>query len=131
MKSTVLTLIATLIASAPALAETGSFDSALGLTPDAGHERTFTTQAGADWYAQQRRTAAELQAEHLLATLHESSDETGTSGRSADRLSEHGGFSGAEMERIAHALADPRVIELLQTSAYYAAVIEGRLSVTE
>lgn len=131
MKSTVLTLIATLITSATALADSSSLESSLGLTPDAGQERTFATQAGADWYAQQRRTAAELQAEHLLATLHASSDGESTNALSAESRSEHGGFSSAEMKQIAHALADPRVIELLETSAYYAAVIEGRFTITE
>lgn len=129
MKSTVLTLIATLIASTATLADTSSFESTLGLKPDAGEERTFSTQAGADWYAQQRRIAAELRAEHLLATLHDSSDETNAG--SADRASAHGGFSSAEMQQIAHALADPRVIELLETSAYYEAVIRGRVAVTD
>jgi hypothetical protein len=115
MKSTLLILVATLIASPVVMSETNPL--ALDLDRSVAHDRTFATQAGQDWYEQQRRIAAELEAEHLLAKLHEG------------ELSENGAFASIELAQIASALADPRVIDLLESSAYYEAVIRGGVSI--
>jgi hypothetical protein len=115
MKSTLLILVATLIASPVVMSETNPL--ALDLDRSVAHDRTFATQAGQDWYEQQRRIAAELEAEHLLAKLHEG------------ELSQNGEFSSIELAQIADALADPRVIDLLESSAYYEAVIRGGVSI--
>jgi hypothetical protein len=119
MKSMILALAAALIASAPVLADTPLDATARGFDAGVGPERTFATRAGHDWYLQQRRIIAELEAEHLLARLHEGDP-------SAD-----GRLTDTELERIAEALADPQVIALLQNSAYYAAVIEGRTTILD
>lgn len=107
-----LLLAASLFTTQGALAATlpESLDTGLGSVED----RTFTTQAGRDWFEQQRRTAAERQAEHLLARLHEASD------------AEAATLSDPELAQIAETLNDPRVIDLLETSAYYMSVLEGR-----
>jgi hypothetical protein len=131
MKSTLLALIAVLIASTPLLAETGSSGWALNLDPDDGDRRTFATQAGLDWYREHRRIAAELQAEHLLATLHEASEDRGAEAGTHDDAVPVRVLTGPELEQIAEILADPRVIELLESSAYYAAIIEGRRSIID
>jgi hypothetical protein len=115
MKSTLLILVATLIASPVVMSDTNPL--ALDLDRSVAHDRTFATQAGQDWYEQQRRIAAELEAEHLLAKLHEG------------ELSENGEFASIELAQIASALADPRVIDLLESSAYYEAVIRGAVSI--
>jgi hypothetical protein len=115
MKSTLLILIATLIASPAAMSDANPL--ALDLDRSVAHDRTFATQAGHDWYEQQRRITAELEAEHLLAKLHE-----------GDVL-ENGEFASIELAQIADALADPRVIDLLESSAYYEAVVRGRVSI--
>ncbi|NCC26854.1 MAG: hypothetical protein EOM22_01530 [Gammaproteobacteria bacterium] len=128
MKSTSLLLIATLIGSSAAIADTRLL--AIGLDGSFEHDRTFATQAGHDWYQQQRRIAEELMAEHMLAKLHESSDAVVADTCVRGDASPSGRFASAELEQIAHVLADPRVIELLETSAYYAAVVEGRERVT-
>jgi hypothetical protein len=115
MKSTLLILVATLIASPAVMSDTNPL--ALDLDRSVPHDRTFATQAGQDWYAQQRRITAELEAEHLLAKLHEGD------------VSENGEFASVELAQIADALADPRVIDLLESSAYYEAVFQGRVSI--
>jgi hypothetical protein len=115
MKSKLLILVATLIASPVVMSDTNPL--ALDLDRSVAHDRTFATQAGQDWYEQQRRIAAELEAEHLLAKLHEG------------ELSENGEFASIELAQIADALADPRVIDLLESSAYYEAVIRGGVSI--
>jgi hypothetical protein len=131
MTSTAFALAAALIASAPILAESHSSVSALDLDRNDSDQRTFATEAGLDWYLEQRRIADELKAEHLLATLHEASiDATSGAGTKVD-AARNGGFENAELEQAAHALADPRVIELLETSAYYAAIVEGRMTVED
>ncbi len=109
MKSTLLILIATLIASPAVLSEITSPARDLDRSP--AHDRSVTTEAGQDWFAQQRRIAAELEAEHLLATLHQ------------------GGLSGSALEDVAGSLAEPNVTELLATSAYYEAVFQGRVAI--
>jgi hypothetical protein len=128
MKSTSILLIATLVGSSAVVADTRPL--AIGLDGSFENERSFATQAGDDWYQQQRLIAAELMAEHMLARLHELSDEVVPDACIRGDASPSGRFASAELEQIAHALADPRVIELLETSAYYAAVIEGRVPVT-
>jgi hypothetical protein len=115
MKSTLLILVATLIASPAAMSDANPL--ALDLDRSVAHDRTFATQAGHDWYEQQRRITAELEAEHLLAKLHEGN------------VSENGEFASIELARIADALADPRVIDLLESSAYHEAVFQGRVSI--
>ncbi|NCA71542.1 MAG: hypothetical protein EOM91_15930 [Sphingobacteriia bacterium] len=72
---------------------------------------SVTTAAGQAWFAQQRRIAQELEAEHLLATLHQ------------------GGLSSRELEEIARVLSDPNITELLATSAYHEAVFQGRVAI--
>jgi hypothetical protein len=109
MKSTLLILIATLIASPAVLSDTKTL--ALDLDRNTAHDRSVTTEAGQDWFAQQRRIAAELETEHLLATLHQ------------------GGLSSSELEDVASSLAEPNVTELLATSAYYVAVFQGRVAI--
>ncbi|RKT42921.1 hypothetical protein [Thiocapsa rosea] len=128
MKSTSILLIATLVGSSAVVADARPL--AIGLDGSFENERSFATQAGHDWYQQQRLIAAELMAEHMLARLHESSDEVVPDASIRGDVSPSGRFASAELEQIAHALADPRVIALLETSAYYAAVIEGRVPVT-
>jgi hypothetical protein len=115
MKSTLLILIATLIASPVVLSDT--HPPALDLDPSVAHDRTFTTQAGHDWYEQQRRITAELEAEHLLAKLHDGD------------VSQNGEFASIELAQIANALVDPRVMDLLESSAYYEAVFQGHVSI--
>ncbi|WP_200387982.1 hypothetical protein [Thiocapsa imhoffii] len=105
MKSTLLILIATLITSPVVLSDT----KPLTLDHSAAHDQSVTTEAGQNWFAQQRRIAAELQAEHLLATLHQ------------------GGLSRSELAEVATALADPNVTDLLATSAYHEAVFQGQV----
>lgn len=114
MKAITLALIATLIASTQVLAETLPYATAQGFDAGVGAERTFATRAGHEWYLEQRRIMAELDAEHLLARLHEGD------------LSADGQLEATELQQIAEALADPRVIALLQSSPYYAAIIQGR-----
>ena len=109
MKSKWLILLAALVVSPTVLSDTTLF--ALDRERDAVQERTFATAAGQAWFEQQRRIAAELEAEHLLATLHQ------------------GGLSNDELERIAAAFADPNLTDLLATSAYYQAVFEGRVEI--
>ncbi|EGV20515.1 hypothetical protein [Thiocapsa marina] len=128
MKSSSILLIATLVGSSAAIADTRPLS--VGLDAGLERERSFATQAGHDWYQQQRRIAAELMAEHMLARLHQASDEVAADACIQGDASPSGRFASAELEQIAHALADPRVIELLETSAYYAAVVEGRVPVT-
>jgi hypothetical protein len=111
MKSTLLILIATLIASPAVMSDTNPL--ALDLDRSVAHDRSVTTEAGQDWFAQQRRIAAELEAEHLLATLHQ------------------GGLSGSELEDAAGSLAEPNVTELLATSAYHEAVFRGRVAILD
>jgi hypothetical protein len=115
MKSTLLILVATLIASPVVMSDTNPL--ALDLDRSVAHDRTFATQAGQDWYEQQRRIAAELEAEHLLAKLHEG------------ELSQNGEFASIELAHIADALSDPRVTDLLEFSAYHEAVFQGRVSI--
>ncbi len=109
MKSTLLMLVATLVASPAVLSDTNPL--ALDLDRSVAHDRSVTTEAGQDWFAQQRRIAAELETEHLLATLHE------------------GGLSGSALDDVAGSLAEPNVTELLATSAYYEAVFQGRVAI--
>ncbi|UHD15578.1 hypothetical protein [Thiocapsa bogorovii] len=127
MKATSILLITTLMGSTAVIADTPPL--AVDLDGSFENERSFATQAGHDWYQQQRRIAAELMAEHMLARLHEGSDEVVAETCIRDDATPCGGFASAELEQIAHALADPRIIELLENSAYYAAVVEGRGSV--
>jgi hypothetical protein len=127
MKSTSILLIATLVGSSAVVADTNP--PAIGLEGSFENERSFATQAGHDWYQQQRRIAAELMAEHMLARLHEASDEVVADACIRGDVSPSGRFASAELEQFARALADPRVIALLETSAYYTAVVEGRLPV--
>jgi hypothetical protein len=105
MKSITLALTAALIVGTPVLAETPPYATAQGLEAGVGAERTFATREGHEWYLKQRRIMAELDAEHLLARLHEGDP-------AAD-----GNLADTELEQIAKALADPRVIALLQNSA--------------
>ncbi|NCC23462.1 MAG: hypothetical protein EOM26_13580 [Alphaproteobacteria bacterium] len=105
MRSTLLLLTATLITSPVALSD----DTPLALERGAVHDGSVTTTAGQDWFAQQRRIARELEAEHLLATLHQ------------------GGLSSSELEAVARVLTDPNVAALLATSAYHEAVFQGRV----
>jgi hypothetical protein len=51
----------------------------------------------------------------LLAKLHEG------------ELSQNGEFASIELAQIADALADPRVTDLLESSAYHEAVFQGRV----
>jgi hypothetical protein len=113
MKYTLLILVATLIASPAVMSDTTSLD----LDRNVAHDRTFATQAGQDWYEQQYRIIAELEAEHLLAKLHEGD------------VSRHGQLAGIELAQIANALVDPRVMDLLESSAYYEAVFQGRVPI--
>ncbi|RKT45880.1 hypothetical protein [Thiocapsa rosea] len=115
MKSKLLILIATLIASPVVMSDTNPL--ALDLDRSVAHDRTFATQAGHDWYEQQRRITAELEAEHLLAKLHEGV------------VTRNGEFDSIEFAQIANALVDPRVMDLLETSAYYEAVFQGRVAI--
>ncbi|MFB1488968.1 MULTISPECIES: hypothetical protein [unclassified Thiocapsa] len=115
MKSSLLILIATLITSPAVLSDTNPL--ALDLDRSVAHDRTFATQAGQDWYEQQRRITAELEAEHLLAKLHEGV------------VTHNGDFGSNELAQIANALVDPRVIDLLESSAYYEAVFQGRVPI--
>ena len=102
MKSTLLILIATLITAPVAFADT---------TPLAAHDGSLTSAAAQDWFAQQRQIARELEAEHLLATLHQ------------------GGLSGRALEEAAAVLTDPASKELLATSAYTDAVFQGHVAI--
>lgn len=128
MKTSSILLIAALVGSSAVAADTRPL--AIGLDGSFENERSFATQAGHDWYRQQRRIAAELMAEHMLARLHELSDEVVPDTCVRGDASPSGRFASAELEQIAHALADPRVLELLETSPYYAAVVEGREPIT-
>lgn len=115
MKSTLLILVATLIASPAVMSDTNPL--ALDHDRSVAHDRTFATQAGLDWYAQQRLISAQLEAEHLLAKLHDGD------------VSHNGEFSSTEHAQIADALVDPRVADLLESSAYYEAVFQGHVSI--
>jgi hypothetical protein len=42
-------------------------------------------------------------------------------------LSQNGEFASIELAQIADALADPRVTDLLESSAYHEAVFQGRV----
>ncbi|SDW07755.1 hypothetical protein [Thiocapsa roseopersicina] len=128
MKTSSILLIAALVGSSAVAADTRPL--AIGLDGSFENERSFATQAGHDWYRQQRRIAAELMAEHMLARLHELSDEVVPDTCVRGDASPSGRFASAELEQIAHALADSRVLELLETSPYYAAVVEGREPIT-
>jgi hypothetical protein len=107
MKSTLLILIATLSASPVVLSDTTPPAVAI----DAAHDGSVTTAAGQDWFAQQRRISEELEAEHLLATLHQ------------------GELSGRALDEVARVLTDPNTKALLASSAYKEAVFQGRVEI--
>ncbi|NCA70943.1 MAG: hypothetical protein EOM91_12705 [Sphingobacteriia bacterium] len=111
MKTTILALSASLILSTSVLAqETHSAIQAL----DRSANGLYTTSDGDAWRQQQQRTAAELEAEHLLARLHE-----------ADAIGGEA-LASAELAHIAETLTDPKVLQLLESSAYYQSVVAGR-----
>ena len=108
--------------SASALAEIPALDLNVAAT-----DGSLRTQAGRDWYQAQRRIDAELQAEHLLAKLHASTE--AAIGDRGEAQAPTGGvqpLTSAEWEQIVAVLTDPRVHDLLSTSAYYAGIVEGK-----
>ncbi|NCC93589.1 MAG: hypothetical protein EOM10_09950 [Opitutae bacterium] len=113
MKTSVLALIASLALSSNLSAETAGLPAELDLGD--AQSRSFANPAALDWYEQQRRIAAELRAEHLLAKLHEGEVRAGE-------------LSAADIDQIAATLSDPRTIELLETSHYYSAVVRGEVA---
>jgi hypothetical protein len=129
MKAARLILIAALAYSTAVVADTTPSATA-AVDAEPGAERTFATQAGLDWYLEQQRITNVLAVEHALAQLHLMQDEvtaegtTGGNGREAS-------VSMDELERIAAVLTAPGALELLEASAYYAEVIQGRAPVTK
>lgn len=113
MTQSTLSLIAgLLIASTAALADSRPASEPLDAASDRAGD--FATLEGRTWHETQRRISDELEAEHLLATLHEADAPDGKP------------ISGAALQNIADRLRDPETRELLETSHYYIAVIEGR-----
>jgi hypothetical protein len=117
-----LVLTITLITSSAWAAATASD---LTHAPEPGTERTFTSQAGLDWYREQQRITDTLAAEHALARLHLLQDDA-QHGEPIDAADPYASISAEELEDIAALLADPRTLDLLGSSHYFRAVIEGR-----
>jgi hypothetical protein len=91
----------------------------------------FATQAGADWYRAQARIAAELQAEHRLALLHQSegaAQEAALEPCINGNVSPSGAFASPELQATAESLASAETLDLLKDSAYFAAFDQGRLA---
>jgi hypothetical protein len=121
-------LIAALAFSTAVVADTTP-SATVAVDAGPGAERTFATQAGLDWYLEQQRITKVLAVEHALAQLHLMQDDAATG--TTDANGRGANVSMDELERIAAVLTAPGAFELLESSAYYAAVIQGRAPTTE
>ena len=88
---------------------------------------TFATQASEDWYQAQRRIAAELQAEHQLALLHQADLNPQLEPCINGNVSPSGLFASPELEEAAKALASGALTDVLKGSAYANAVLGGQV----
>lgn len=115
-------ILATLIAT-PVLADDNRLEPAINGQVSASG--TFATQAGEDWYAAQQRIAAELQAEHQLALLHQAGLDAELEPCINGNVSPSGLFASPELEAAATALAKGELTDVLKDSAYVSAVARG------
>ncbi len=79
----------------------------------------------------QQRIALELEAEHLLAKLHQAKLDAELEPCLNGDVSPSGRFASAEMERTVERLAAGDLTEAATTGAYYQALNEGRIALSD
>lgn len=123
-KLTIAAALAALI-SAPAYADDLRLEPAVNGGVSAGGG--YASQAGENWYMEQQRVRAELDAEHQLAFLHQANLDAELEPCINGTVSESGAFESAELQTIAETLSGPEAQDLLRDSVYLGATVDGWL----